>query len=77
MEYSFPQMLADLNVLLSRLDVKEVDWIGTSLGGLLGMYLAAQPGTPIRRLVMNDVGAFVPSDSLRHIDPDFWDVWKT
>lgn len=67
MEYSFPQMLADLNVLLSRLDVKEVDWIGTSLGGLLGMYLAAQPGTPIRRLVMNDVGAFVPSDSLRHI----------
>jgi pimeloyl-ACP methyl ester carboxylesterase len=60
-------MLADLNVLLSRLDVTEVDWIGTSLGGLLGMFLAAQPGTPIRRLVMNDVGAFVPSDSLRQI----------
>ena len=67
MEYSFPQMLADLNVLLSRLDVTEVDWVGTSLGGLLGMYLAAQPGTPIRRLVMNDVGAFVSSDSLRQI----------
>ncbi len=67
MEYSFPQMMADLNVLLSRLDVTEVDWIGTSLGGLLGMYMAAQPGTPIRRLVMNDVGAFIPSDSLRHI----------
>jgi pimeloyl-ACP methyl ester carboxylesterase len=67
MEYSFPQMLADLNALLSRLDVTEVDWVGTSLGGLLGMFLAAQPGTPIRRLVMNDVGAFVPSDSLRQI----------
>ncbi len=77
MEYSFPQMLADLNALLSRLDAAQVDWVGTSLGGLLGMLLAAQPGTPIRRLVMNDVGAFIPSDSLRQMASlHFRDVWN-
>ena len=42
-------------------DVNEVDWIGTSLGGHIGMELAARPGTPIRRLVLNDFGARVPA----------------
>ncbi len=50
-DYGSAQMLADLNALLSRLDVDEVDWIGTSLGASLGSYLRAQPGSPIRRLV--------------------------
>jgi len=52
MRLDFPQLLSDLNVLLSCLDVEEVDWIGTSLGGMLGRRLAAQPGTPIRRLML-------------------------
>jgi pimeloyl-ACP methyl ester carboxylesterase len=67
MEYSFPQFLTDLNTLLARLDVQEVDWVGTSMGGLLGMMLAAQPNSPIRRLVMNDIGAFLPMPALQHI----------
>ena len=67
LHYHFPQFLADFNVLFARLGVKEVDWVGTSMGGLLGMLLAASPGSPIRRLVMNDVGAFLPMDSLRYI----------
>ena len=37
-----------------------VDWIGTSMGGLIGMLIAAQPRSPIRRLVLNDVGPFIP-----------------
>src|SRR5262249_5537486 len=37
-----------------------VDWVGTSMGGLIGMLLAAQPQSPIRRLVLNDVGPFIP-----------------
>jgi len=42
----------------------EVDWIGTSMGGLIGMMLAAQPGSPIHRLVLNDVGPLVPWQAL-------------
>ena len=67
LEYQFGQFLADINALVARLGVKSVDWVGTSMGGLLGMLLAASPGSPIRRLVMNDVGAFLPMDALRHI----------
>lgn len=38
----------------------QIDWVGTSMGGLIGMLLAAKAGSPIRRLVLNDVGAFIP-----------------
>jgi pimeloyl-ACP methyl ester carboxylesterase len=38
----------------------KVDWVGTSMGGLIGMLVAAQPHAPIRRLVLNDVGPFIP-----------------
>src|SRR5687768_556761 len=44
-----------------------IDWVGTSMGGLIGMMLAAQPKSPIRRLVLNDVGPLVPAASLRRI----------
>jgi pimeloyl-ACP methyl ester carboxylesterase len=37
-----------------------VDWVGTSLGGLLGILIAAQPNSPIRRLVLNDAGPLIP-----------------
>jgi pimeloyl-ACP methyl ester carboxylesterase len=53
--------------LIARLDVKQVDWVGTSLGGHIGMMLAAQPDTPIRRLVLNDFGARVSAAALRRI----------
>ena len=65
--YHFGQFVADLNALIAHLGVKEVDWIGTSMGGLLGMLVAAQPASPVRSLVMNDVGAYVPLDALRAI----------
>jgi pimeloyl-ACP methyl ester carboxylesterase len=58
--YGYPQYCADMAALIARLGVEDVDWIGTSMGGLIGMFLAGAPGTPIRRLVMNDVGPFVP-----------------
>lgn len=67
LEYNFPQFVADARTLLARLGLKEVDWVGTSMGGLLGMMLAAQASSPIRRLVMNDVGAFLPMDALQGI----------
>lgn len=42
----------------------KVDWVGTSMGGLIGMMLAAKPNSPIRRLVLNDVGPLVPWPAL-------------
>jgi pimeloyl-ACP methyl ester carboxylesterase len=42
-DYSLPQYCSDMNALLARLDVEEVDWVGTSLGGLVGMALAGFP----------------------------------
>ena len=67
MAYHFGQFLADINELISHLGVKKVEWVGTSMGGLLGMLFASQPASPVSRLVMNDIGAFVPMDALQAI----------
>ena len=65
--YHFGQFLADIDALLLELGVQEVDWVGTSMGGLLGLLLASRPASPVRRLVMNDIGAFIPVDALQAI----------
>src|SRR2546423_13447505 len=49
-----------------RRDV-QLDWVGTSMGGLIGLFLAAKKNSPIRRLVLNDVGAFIPWSALFRI----------
>ncbi len=61
--YQIPQYAADMLALLaqlhSRVPLAQLDWVGTSMGGLIGMALAGQPAlplpAPIRRLVLNDV----------------------
>lgn len=65
--YSFPQYLQDMTALLARLDVEKVYWVGTSMGGLIGMLLAAQPRNPLNSLVMNDIGPFLPQAALEQI----------
>ncbi|MDE1147921.1 MAG: alpha/beta hydrolase [Azospirillaceae bacterium] len=65
--YGYPQYLADMAALVARLDVETVDWVGTSMGGLIGMIMAAQADTPISRLVLNDVGPLVPKAALERI----------
>jgi pimeloyl-ACP methyl ester carboxylesterase len=65
LEPDFPEMLADLDGLMFDLGVDEVDWIGASLGGILGMHLAVQPGVSIRRLVMKNIGEGVPHEVSR------------
>jgi pimeloyl-ACP methyl ester carboxylesterase len=62
--------------LLARLDVEQVDWIGTSLGGHIGMLVAAAPRSPIRRLVLNDFGARVSAVSLRRIGGYLRQDWR-
>lgn len=75
--YGYPQYLADMAALLNWIagislppdsDAPlQVDWVGTSMGGLIGMMLAAQHGHPLRRLVMNDVGPLIPAASLQRL----------
>ena len=75
--YGYPQYLAGMSALIARLDAPAVDWVGTSMGALIGMMLAAQPNSPIRRLVVNDAGPSIPAASLQRIagyvgaDPSF------
>ncbi|MBV8659332.1 MAG: alpha/beta hydrolase [Burkholderiales bacterium] len=65
--YQLPLYVQDMLVLIARLNVSTVDWIGTSMGGLIGMLLAAMPGTPIRKLVLNDVGPVLAAAALARI----------
>jgi pimeloyl-ACP methyl ester carboxylesterase len=53
--------------LLDQLKLDQVDWIGTSMGGLIGMAVAASVPGRIRRLVINDIGPFIPKASLARI----------
>lgn len=70
MDYTYNQYWRDLTTLLAHLDLARpqcVDWIGVSLGGLLGMYLAGLPLSPIKRFIINDVGPEVPQAALDFI----------
>ncbi|MSQ64032.1 MAG: alpha/beta hydrolase [Betaproteobacteria bacterium] len=67
MLYQLPQYVGDMVTLIARLDVEGVHWLGTSMGGLIGMALAAQPGTPVQKLVINDAGPVVSKVSLERI----------
>merc|ERR1711981_1440549 len=67
--YSNPQYVSDCMVLIARLDVddKNFVWIGTSMGGIMAMLLAPHPLSPIKRLVMNDIGPFISAAGLERI----------
>jgi pimeloyl-ACP methyl ester carboxylesterase len=68
-DYTYPQYCADMTALLARVTggAQSLYWVGTSMGGIIGMMLAARPGTPIRKLVLNDVGALIPKAALERI----------
>ncbi|MDE1927324.1 MAG: alpha/beta fold hydrolase, partial [Burkholderiales bacterium] len=68
--YAIPNYVADIVTLVARLDVEQIDWVGTSMGGLIGLGLAAlttQTGSPVRRLVLNDVGPTIQAPALARI----------
>jgi pimeloyl-ACP methyl ester carboxylesterase len=65
--YVVPGYVADMVSLLARLDAEVVDWVGTSMGGLIGMGLASLDGAPVRKLVLNDVGPVIEFAALQRI----------
>lgn len=70
LDYNYDQYILDLHALLSHLNLKNqasVDWLGVSLGGLLGLRIAALENSPIKRLILNDIGPSVPQAALGFI----------
>lgn len=65
--YAVPQYVSDMVTLVARLDVPQVDWFGTSMGALIGMGLASLPESPIRKMLMNDVGPTLNFEALSRI----------
>lgn len=67
MEYQVQTYVADMVTLLARLDADSVHWVGTSMGGMIGMALASLAETPVQKLVLNDVGPVITAVSLARI----------
>lgn len=67
LDYNYAQYVVDAMVIISRTGVEKVTWLGTSMGGLLGMMLASMDKSPIKRLILNDVGPFVSKQALVRI----------
>ena len=66
-EYNYPAYMNDMSGLMAHIGAERVNWVGTSMGGLIGMMLASMSGTPIRKLVINDIGPLVSKDALVRI----------
>ena len=71
MSYQIPNYVADMLALLAQVKPTMLDWVGTSMGGLIGMVIGGQPGlplpVPVRRLVLNDVGPTIQWQALQRI----------
>ncbi|HEX6002961.1 MAG TPA: alpha/beta hydrolase [Burkholderiales bacterium] len=70
-DYGYPQYMADMNALIARVTAGTpqplICWVGTSMGGIIGMLLAAKSRSPIAKLVVNDVGTRVPKAALERL----------
>ena len=67
MMYAVPQYVADIATLVQKLGVSQVDWFGTSMGGLIGMVYASMPNSPIRRMLINDVGPRIEPEAIKRL----------
>ncbi len=65
--YTIPHYIQAMNAMLIELGVQTYDWVGTSMGGLIGMVMAATPGSKMRRFVINDIGPVIERVSLERI----------
>jgi pimeloyl-ACP methyl ester carboxylesterase len=66
-DYDYVTYVSAAAAVIAYSGAQQVDWVGTSMGGLIGMMVAAQPNAPIRKMVINDVGPFLPKAALERI----------
>ena len=75
MGYQLPNYAADMLQMLAQLNaaapIVTLDWVGTSMGGLIGMAIAGSPNlplpAPVHKLVLNDVGPVIQWQALQRI----------
>lgn len=65
--YTYQVYLLVISQVLDSLNIKDLDWLGVSLGGLLGIRFAAEQKFTVRRLIINDIGPEVPAAALDYI----------
>jgi pimeloyl-ACP methyl ester carboxylesterase len=65
--YTYQQYVVDVATAIQRLHLRNIDFIGTSMGGIIGMMTAGTEHSPIKRLVLNDVGPLLTAAALRRI----------
>lgn len=75
--YAVPQYVADCVTLIARLDTEHVHWVGTSMGGVIGMIMASMRGNAVASMVLNDIGPAIDPAGLARIgsyvgqDPEY------
>ena len=67
MAYQVSTYVADMVTLIARLNAATLHWVGTSMGGLIGMVLAGLPNSPIQRLVLNEIGPTIQPEAVARI----------
>jgi pimeloyl-ACP methyl ester carboxylesterase len=65
--YNYETYVEDFIQIFNRLNLKKVNWVGTSMGGIIGMAIAAKYPTLIDKIVLNDIGTFIPKTALQRI----------
>ncbi len=65
--YDYETYITDIITLLDHLDIRKIDWVGTSMGGIIGMIIASRYPHIIRKLVLNDIGPIIPGNAIERI----------
>lgn len=70
MHYTIEQYVHDLMGWMHQLGLSKVDYLGASLGGVLGMLIAVQPGSPVQRLILADIGPLIKRESVEKLSTE-------
>lgn len=66
-DYNYGSYVADCLAVLDNFHLRGVEWVGTSMGGIIGMIIAAKHSDRIKKLVLNDIGSFISAKALGRI----------
>ena len=65
--YNYPQYIADISHLIAQIGLSKIHFVGTSMGGIIGMMLANAFPNLIKTLTLNDIGCVVEGAGLKRI----------